>query len=168
MNGFTLVEVIITLIIFLIVSAMVVVLLSGVYRQSMITYDRISVQDELAQIDALIRKELLKAGPTIEGLSVLRDSIEFYAVVPFSKPFYGTYASATKLKYKLTFSQGKLELEISDGASYTRRTTLGLLQKVEFERRAGDPPNVIRYTLEKKNLTLPYRLTSSVVLYNLK
>uniref|UniRef100_A0A832MNJ8 Prepilin-type N-terminal cleavage/methylation domain-containing protein n=1 Tax=Pseudothermotoga hypogea TaxID=57487 RepID=A0A832MNJ8_9THEM len=162
-RGFTLTEVLVVMIILSIALSIVVLLMTSVYRGSIVSFDRITVQDELAKIDAAIRRELLKAGPTIEGLTVQSTSVEFYAIVPFSKQLYGTYAPATRLRYKLIFANGRLELQINDDAGYMKRIVLGELDDCRFEGQG----KLIRYSLTKKNVTLG-TLDSSVVLYNLK
>lgn len=167
MRGFTLVEALIAMIIFLIVLALSTLIMSSVLRNSLMVFDRITQQHELAKIDALIRKELLKAGPTIEGLTVTDTSIEFYAIVPFSKQLYGTYASATKLRYRLVFSNNKLELQVTDGANYIKRMTLGEVQGCHFKVDSSRP-NKVHYVIEKKKADNSPKLVSSVVLYNLK
>lgn len=167
MRGFTLMETLIAMMIFLIVSASTVLIMNSVFRNSLMVFDRITQQHELAKIDALIRRELLKAGPTIEGLTVTGTSIEFYAIVPFSKQLYGTYASATKLRYRLLFSNNKLELQVTDGANYVKRMTLGEVQDCRFEADSSRP-NKIHYVIEKKKAPNSPKLVSSVVLYNLK
>lgn len=167
MRGFTLVETLVAMIIFLIVSALAALVMSSVFRNSLMVFDRITQQHELAKIDALIRRELLKAGPTIEGLTVTATSIEFYAIVPFSKQLYGTYASATKLRYRLVFSNNKLELQVTDGTNYIKRITLGEVQSCRFEVDSNRP-NKIQYVIEKKKTPNSPKLVSSVVLYNLK
>lgn len=167
MRGFTLVEMLVAMIIFLIVSALAALIVGSVFRNSLMVFDRITQQHELAKIDALIRRELLKAGPTIEGLTVTSTSVEFYAIVPFSKQLYGTYASATKLRYRLVFSNNKLELQVTDGSNYIKRMTLGEVQNCSFTADSNRP-NKIHYVLEKKRNANSPKLVSSVVLYNLK
>ncbi len=156
-------EALVVMIVLSIALSIVVLLMTSVYRGSIVSFDRITVQDELARIDAAIRRELLKAGPTIEGLTVQSTSVEFYAIVPFSKQLYGTYASATRLRYKLVFANGRLELQINDDVGYMKRIVLGELDDCRFDGQG----KLIRYSLTKRNVTLG-KFDSSVVLYNLK
>jgi prepilin-type N-terminal cleavage/methylation domain-containing protein len=65
-QGFTLTEVLVVMIVLSIALSIVVLLMTSVYRGLIVSFDRITVQDELTMIDAAIRRELLKAGPTIE------------------------------------------------------------------------------------------------------
>lgn len=167
MQGLSLIEAIVSMIILSIVLTTAGVLMNSVYRNSILAYDRITVQDELFKIDAAIRGELLKAGPTIQNLNVTPTSIEFYAIVPFSKPLYGNYASSTRLLYRISFSNGKLELQVSDEAGYTKRVLLGEVQNCVFSRDTHRP-NLIRYSLTKKNITRTFEFSSCVLLYNLK
>ncbi|MBC7123639.1 MAG: hypothetical protein H5T94_10480 [Pseudothermotoga sp.] len=164
MRAVTFTEVLIVMIVLSIALSTAVVLMNSVYKNSILSFDRITLQEELRKIDAAIRRELLKAGPTIEGLSVEGGSVKFYAIVPFSKQLSGNYASATRLRYELVFENGKLELRISDDAGPVGDpTVIGELEDCRFEGEG----KLIRYSLTKKRIT-SVRLNSSVVLYNLK
>ncbi|MDK2924185.1 MAG: hypothetical protein PWQ90_1626 [Pseudothermotoga sp.] len=169
MRGFTLTEVLVVMIVLSIALSIVVLLMTSVYRGSVVSFDRITLQDELLRIDAEIRKELLKAGPTIEELNVQSTYVEFDVIVPFSKPLYGTYASATRLRYKLIFANNKLELHIINyDTGDIDKKLLGELDDCRFDPQATQlKRNLIRYSLTKKNTTL-VKFDSSVVLYNLK
>lgn len=167
MRGFTLVEALIVMIVLSIVFATAGLLMNSIYKSSISSFDRITAQSELFKIDAAIRRELLKSGPKIEDLRVSPTSIEFDAIVPFSKRSYGTYASATKLHYSIVFLNGKLELQVTDGGSTSKKIVLGELESCVFSKDTNQP-NLVRYTLVKRSGTAVYQYSSSFLLYNLK
>ncbi|KAF2957709.1 hypothetical protein AS159_08630 [Thermotoga sp. Ku-13t] len=167
MRGFTLVEALIIMIVLSIVLATAGILMNSIYKNSILSFDRITAQSELFKVDATIRRELLKAGPQIESLTVSETSIEFDAIVPFSKQSYGTYAPATRLHYNIVFSDGKLELQVEVDGSTVTKIELGKLENCVFSKDTSRP-NLVRYTLVKRSSTAVYQHSSSFLLYNLK
>lgn len=166
MRGFTVVELIVVLILISIVTGISAFIYNQVTRNSELVIQRTNIKDQLAKVDSTLRRELLKAGPTVDGLSVQSNSVMFVAIVPFSKSSYGIYGSAAKLRYSLNFSNGVLVLNIQEiGGSYSKSIQIGELDECIFSS-----PNlgVILYTLGRNVGSKSYRLHSSVVLSNIK
>lgn len=166
MKGFTVIELIVVLILVLIVTGISAFIYNQVARNSELVIQRINIKDQLAKVDSTLRRELLKAGPTVDGLSVQSNSVTFVATVPFSKSSYGIYGSATKLRYSLNFSNGVLVLSVQEiGGSYTKSIQIGELDECTFSN-----PNlgVLMYTLGKNVGSKSYKLRSLVVLSNIK
>ncbi len=166
MKGFTVIELIVVMILIFTVTGISALVYNQVIRNSQIVTEKINIYEQLAKIDSAIRRELLKAGPTSDGLTVQSNSVTFFSTVPFSKGVYGTYGSATKLKYTLSFSNGTLVLTVEEiNGSYSQSTQIGALDACTFSSpRTG----VIFYTLVKKAAGRSYELRCSVVLSNIK
>ncbi|HOJ88391.1 MAG TPA: hypothetical protein PLP64_01275 [Pseudothermotoga sp.] len=166
MRGFTVVEMLIVCSLILIVSGISFFIYNQIVRNSEIAIQRMDVQEQLAKIDSVLRRELLKAGPTSDGLTVTSDSVTFLVTIPFSKGSYGTYGSATKLRYSLNFSGGILALNVQEiGGSYSRSIQIGELDECTF---SSPNSGVIAYTIGKNLGGKDYRLQSYVVLSNIK
>ncbi|MGJ8454315.1 PulJ/GspJ family protein [Pseudothermotoga sp. U03pept] len=166
MRGFTFVELTISMILLFIVTGICVLLLSQNMRNSEIVLNRINAYDELARISSALRRELLKAGPTAAGIDVQNNSLTFTAFVPFSQSQYGTYGSSTRLIYSVIFSNGRLYVQIRNfDSSYTKTVELGQLTDCQFSSLDN---RIIRYTLVKRTANRDYKITSSVVLSNVR
>lgn len=166
MKGFTVIELLVVSILIFIVTGISVFIYTQVMRNSEIVIQRTNVRDQLAKVDSTLRRELLKAGPTIEGLNIENNSLTFVATVPFSKGSYGIYGSAAKLQYALNFSNGILVLTIEElGGSYSKSIEIGQLDQCVFSSPAM---SVISYTLGKNVGGKSYQLRSSIVLSNIK
>lgn len=180
MRAFTLVEVLIVMVVLAIIFTIAGVVMNSVYRHSILAFDRTTLLEELARIDAAIKRELLKAGPRIEDLEVNATSVEFETIVPFSRDFYGVYRSSTELIYKLSFErrnpeEGELRLHIltKPDKNPVKSIVLGVLNECEFKQYKSDQEsqngkNIVRYTLTKKHGANEVKLESSVVLYKLQ
>ncbi|WP_041082823.1 PulJ/GspJ family protein [Thermotoga profunda] len=166
MKGFTVIELVVVLILIFIVTGISVFIYNQITRNSEILIQKTNVQEQLAKIDSTLRREILKAGPTVDGLSVQSNLVTFVATVPFSKGVYGVYGSAAKLLYSLNFSNGVLVLNIQEiGGSYSKSMQIGQLDECAF---SSPDTGIISYTLGKSIGTKSYKLHSCVVLSNIK